>query len=173
MIDKICTHHIFFYFSGALFLWPISYLTVNSGVPTVWCPFSITVVIPALLLSGFINPHIAIIIAASFIPIFFFFWSTPLLKGKKEIPIKTKIVSLFFIALSITNLIFSWEYGEKYQGITHTLVMCAYNVIFWVVLFLLFKINKKTKNYISNFLFHWVLFAWLGWVSFPWLGELI
>ena len=171
MTEKISTLHIFCYFLGTFCLWPIAYLTANSGTPTFFCPFSFTVVLPALFLSTIINAHIAIILA--FISALFFFWSTPLLKGKSEIPKRSKILALFFIFLSLIFLVSSWDYGVRYQGVNHTVIIYLYNLISWVTLLVLFLFNKKYRNFTSSFLFHWVFFAWFGWVSFPWLGELL
>ncbi len=157
---------------GAIILWVIAYATIHANVPTIYAPFSLIVVVPTLLLSPFKQP-IASLLGPMTIPILFAVWSFALLKGQKQIPKRTKIAAVILILLSLVLLAQSWKYGIRSQGIVHVLAMYIFNLFLWISLFFIYRSNAKHASYVSNFLFHWVLFAWLGWVAFPWLGELI
>ena len=140
------------------------YLTVSDGAPSLLSPYSLPVAIPGFLLGRF---------SLSIIPGLFAVWSFPLVKGQKGIPVRSLLLAMMLIVLSIFFLVFAWGDGVVYQGQRHAIFMCCYNLVLWGALLALFILNQKHKSYSTNFLFHWVLFAWLSWASFPWLGEMI
>ena len=163
-----------FFMIGTLLLWLVSQSTISAGVPRIYSPFSFTVVIPYLMLSSsFGSTNIDFVIATILIPIIFMLWSFHLFKGHQKIPIRTMIVSLLLIILSIVHLAFSWSFGTEYQGTTHTIIIYIYNMAIWLTLLALYVFNVKKNSYYTNYLFHWIFFAWLAWVAFPWLGELL
>lgn len=159
---------------GALLLWGISYSTISSSVPQIYAPGAFTVVIPVLMLKQFFdNWMIAVLVGTSLVPILFFLWCLPLFKGQKAVPKRSLVFVIIFLLLSIIQLAGCWSGGIKYQGIIHTITIYIFNIIFWIALFILFRANKNQSSYSTNFLFHWIFFAWFGWLAFPWLGELI
>ena len=163
-----------YFIIGALLLWGLAFATVSAGYPKIYSPYASAVVIPIfLLLEIFRGSHGVIYLATLFIPIIFFVWSWPLLKGQVHIPKRTSILAIILILLSVVDLGMSWKYGVKYQGMVHTIAMYAFNAGFWFILLWLYWKNSKIDSFTTNFLFHWFLFAWVGWVAFPWLGELI
>lgn len=159
---------------GTLLLWAVAYATISANYPKLYAPYSFVVVIPLMSLHELLGGiPLAFIIATLTAPVLFAAWSLPLLTGQKRIPNRTKVASLILVSLSLVMLALSWPYGLKYQGALHTVAMCLFNVAFWAALLVLGQKNSREPAYITNFLFHWFLFAWLGWVAFPWLGELI
>lgn len=159
---------------GALLLWGAAWATVSAGYPRLYSPYSVSVVIPLLAVYWMPGGKYAVLTTATFpIPALFVVWSWPLLRGWERIPRRTKVAAIVLVSLSFCFLVLGWRLGVKYQGAFHTTAMGVFNAAFWAVLLLLYRTNARTPSYVSNFLFHWVLFGWLAWVGFPWLGELI
>ena len=161
---------------GTFLLWTVAYATMIAHYPKIYSPYSFPVVIPTLLLSTiFRNESMvyAIALGTLTIPVLFTAWSYPLLLGKKQIPKRTIIVALVLVCLSAIFLFFSWSYGIQYQGYIHTLSIDFFNFCFWIILYFLYRANVKQISFSTNFMFHWMLFAWIGWCGFPWLGELL
>lgn len=50
--------------------------------------------------------------------------------------------------------------------------MCVMNGVALLLLWSLRYSASTRPAYWKNFLFHWLLFAWLGSIAFPWLGEM-
>ena len=162
------------FLAGAMLLWGVAYVTVSANVPTIYSPYSFLVIIPVLSLHNFIESHVlTLAIGTTLIPVSFLLWSFPLLHGQIRIPIRTRVLTIIMVLLSLAFLIMGWSYGNQYQGLAHTIAMYLLNLICWLVMFILYIINSRQPSYGSNYIFHWVLFAWLAWVAYPWLGELL
>lgn len=152
----------------------VSYATMAAAIPTWHAPFSFTVVLPALLLLDIVAGQlVAIVLANLIVPTVFLLWNISLAWGQVRIPLRTSVLAVVLVALSMIFLVVSWPYGLKYQGLSHTTIMLGYNVIAWAGLGFLAWKNVRAPSFSSNLGFHWLLFAWLAWVAFPWLGELI
>jgi hypothetical protein len=159
---------------GTLLLWVVAYSTISANYPKLYSPYSFVVVIPLMsLYELFGGKPPTFVVATLTVPVLFAAWSLPLLTGQKRVPNRTKIASIVLVSLSLVFLALSWPYGLKYQGALHTVAMYLFNGAFWAALLVIGRRNTREPVYASNFLFHWLLFAWLGWVAFPWLGELI
>lgn len=164
---------------GAITLGFVSYSTISANVPKIYSPFSFTVVIPVFFLYDMVEmlpPFLKLLpfmLSCALIPLFYIGWSYRLYSGACKIPRRSIILFSITIILSLIYLISSWNYGVAYQGLSYTIAMYALNLIFWIVMILLFRINRKTPSFKLSFIFHWISFAWLAWVSFPWLGELL
>lgn len=152
-----------YFVAGVVLLCAISYLTIGASHPTILTPYSLVVVAP-LFLIGFV--------AIFVVPSLFAAWSFPLLRGQTGIPKRTKIAAIALILLSGLHLIGGWDTGARYQGTAHILAVFVLNVIFWTALYIIGRSNSKSATLTKNFLFHWLLFAWLAWGAFPWLGEI-
>lgn len=143
-----------------------SYVTVSANYPTIYAPLALINAIPMV-----ISPSYAVVLVI--LPTFYLIWSYPLARGQQKIPIRTNIVSITLVFLSFIHLIMGWQYGLRYQGLFHVICMYTFNIIFWSILLVLNLLNRSTPSFLTNLLYHGILFIWLSWVAFPWLGELI
>lgn len=166
--------YVTYFAAGFLLLWAVACGSISANSPNIFSPLSFVVILPGMALSKVIstNKLTYFLFSTLFTPAIFVLWSFPLLRGQTRIPNRSKIAASLLTALSLYSLIGSWSYGVTYQGVFHTVVICIWNIICWFVLFFLNRSNSIYQSYWSNYVFHWVFFAWLAWVAFPWLGEL-
>jgi len=170
--DKITRSRFLFF--GFILLWIICYFTICADYPKIYSPYSFPVVIPLLILSDLLNSSfIAIVVSTLIVPILFMLSIKYFLQDSYRITNVFKIVVFVIMLISTIFLLTGWRYGIQYQGYRHTIAMYIFNAMFITILFILNRINKIKSSYISNFLFQWIFFSWLGWSAFPWLGELI
>jgi hypothetical protein len=102
----------------------------------------------------------------------FFAWNPRLLLGQARTPKRTYVLIVLGVALGAVNLIVSWSYGVRWEGIGYTRLVSAESVLFMAILCVLFfRSWKDQPSFIWNLALHWVLFAWLAWFAFPYLGE--
>ena len=160
---------------GTLLLWPVSYASIIAKYPKIYSPYSLPVIAPVMLIfeiSHAIPVRLAFAVGTLLVPILFVAWSYHLFTRQEQIPKRSKVVSIILTALSALMLVLGYSYGIQYQGLIHTIAICLFNIMFWMALFYLLRANARQPSFSTNFLFHWIMFAWLGWVAFPWLGEL-
>jgi hypothetical protein len=104
--------------------------------------------------------------------LFFFAWNPRLLCGQVHTPKRTYVLVFLGVALGAVNLIVSWSYGVRWQGVEYTLFVCVESVACMAALcVLLFRSWKDEPSFAWNLALHWVFFAWLAWFAFPYLGE--
>jgi len=140
-----------------------------SGVPTIFSPFPVLTVIPALMLSG---PPIDYVVVVIPCPLFLL-WNPQLMQQEGKIPRRTYILFALLAVLSILYFAASWKWGLQYQGPQFTAVICSINVAWIGFLTIAFRrCLKKAPAFETSLLIQWMLFAWLSWCAFPWLGEL-
>ena len=159
---------------GAILLWGVAYRSVLPNPrPSFLSPFPKSVIFFDYILFDSIHFHAyAKCLAALVIPMAFALWSIPLLWGQTRIPIRSKILTVVLALMSVLYLAGTWSEGIQYHGVLHTILMYLFNALFCALLFTIAMRNSRNLAYASNYLFHWILFAWLGWVAFPYLGEL-
>ena len=140
----------------------------------VYSPYSFVVVIPAFMVYALEVPKpFLYFLAALPNAAFFLIWSIYTVKGKFLLNKPTRIFSSILIFLSVLFCIISYSYSVQYQGLSHTLIMYAYNLFFIGCLYKLYLINRSNPTENNCLVFNVLLFSWLGWSAFPWLGELI
>lgn len=162
------------YLIVALLIWGASYLTICANYPRIYSPYSFTIVMPLFFFYSFFDgTPITFFLSTLIGPIFYALWCFPLIKGQSKIPKRTVIMTPILVTASFALLFTSWNYGAEYQGKAHTILMYIFNASFWILLFSIFRMNKKRESYLTNLVFNWVLFTWFFWVGFPWLGELL
>jgi hypothetical protein len=141
-----------------------------SGVPTIFSPFPVLTVIPALML--FPGPPLDYVVVV--IPcLLFLLWNPQLMRQEGKIPRRTYILFVLLTLLSILYFAVSWHWGLQFQGPQFTAVICSINVAwigFLAIAFL--RCSKNTPAFATSLFIQWMLFAWLSWCAFPWLGEL-
>jgi hypothetical protein len=154
--------------SGLSLVIPASVGLLITGYPTILHPFPVITVLPALYLSS-----VHLWMAGAAVPvIFFFLWNPGLARGETRIPNRSPILLTAAGFLSIIWFILGWKLGLQYQGSTYTHAVCAINVVCIAILAASLVFCRKKNSFVSNLIFHWLLFAWLGWFAFPYLGEL-
>ena len=105
-------------------------------------------------------------------PLLFFAWNPRLLYGQARTPKRTYVLVVLGVALGAVNLIVSWSYGVRWEGIGYTRLVSAESTLFMAILCVLFLYSwKGEQSFMWNLALHWVLFAWLAWFAFPYLGE--
>lgn len=156
------------------------FLSVFSGFPKFWAPFSLATVIPAFLIgstpinSGNLPFRYVIlsIIAACPVTLFFWLWVRPISEQAKNIPFRSSILFFAVLLLSISYFSVNWNYWVRYQALLHALLMLLFNAVFAAMAFVLWLQNRFSSQASHVMTFHGVLFLWLAWCAFPYLGEL-
>ena len=139
-----------------------------SGVPTIFSPFPVLTVLPALMLSAPLQ-YSAVLLPA----LLFLFWNPQLMRLEGKVPRRTYILFALLAALSIFYFAVSWKWGLQYQGPQFTAIICSINVAWIGFLTIAFRrCLKNTPAFGTSLFIQWMLFAWLSWCAFPWLGEL-
>ena len=149
-------------YGGAALLAAVSGAIVLGGVPNVWVPMPLPIVIVAfvtLILFPFVTPALYLLV----------------LKLSSSSIHFTKIILALVVALGVLNIMYfqsAWEYGIKYQGPEHTKIVAIENLLgFGIVLAIsvtaLAK-GSRSLTYTANL----ILFMLLSWCAFPYLGEL-
>jgi len=153
---------------GLGLLIPTSMGLLITGYPTILHPFPVLTVLPAFFLA---SVHLWMIGAT--VPVInFFLWNPRLSQGQIRVPKRSYVLLAVTAFLSIIWFVFGWKFGVQYQGSTYTNWVCAINVAWIAILSASIVHCQKTNSFVSNLIFHWLLFAWLGWFAFPYLGEL-
>jgi len=164
---------------SALLMWCITFLKLYYS-DWLYLPDSLTFMFPLGLfwwtgLFEYFGNGSVIFFGTVYIPVLFMLWSYQLVKGDNVIPKRSKILTLILVFVSllwlVPWLVAIWAGGARHQGLGPTNAALMVNVLCWFVLFMLYRASMKYKLYIQNYLFHWLLFAWLGWFAFPWFGE--
>ena len=149
-------------YGGAILLAAVSATIVLGGVPNVWVPMPLPIVIVAfitLVLFPFITPALYLLVLKFLSPSHHF----------------DKIVLGLIIVLGVLNTMYfqgSWDYGVKYQGQEHTKIVAIENIVGFsislVIALAAFLKKSKPLALSANLL----LFVVLSWCAFPYLGEL-
>lgn len=113
--------------------------------------------------------------AALAIPtVLFFVWNPKLFHDDARVPIQSLALLVLVTLLSIFWFVFSWKDGLAFQGAKYNHVVLTLNVLWSVILWLMFVRSRQLKqSFQLSLVFHWLLFAWLAWYAFPFFGELI
>ncbi len=149
----------------SLFVLALFWWSVAGQDPSSVYPLPLLVLIPALL--GL--RQLAVVLPV----ILFFLWNAELIKGATEIPKRTFTLLIVSTALDVVWLAVASRDGMAMQGAKYTYLVCAVNISWIIVLWLLFLRGRKaTPTFKVNLLFHWILFMWLAWYAFPFFGEL-
>jgi hypothetical protein len=157
---------------GAMLIWLAGYLSVQAPVPTVWSPYSLPTAIPALLIHDLFPslwlPFLTFPLAAVFV-----IWSFPLLNLRPRLPLRSIVLFVVLVILSLVFHVGSWPYGIKYQGLHHTVLLVTFNIAAVLLLVGVLLRGRRYPGPYTNLSFHILLFGWVAWCAFPWLGELL
>ncbi len=157
--------------SGSLVVFTFCILTLVLD-ESLYPPNCMSVFIPALFTSILSQNLFLIAFFAAFPTVFLYLvWSFYFINTKFKISKPTVILSIILIILSVIANISSYQYGVRYQGFPHTILMYSYNLVFLLVLAIAYKANKSNPNQNNCLGYNILLFSWLGWCAFPYLGE--
>ena len=147
---------------GAIAIACVSFLPLTVNIMRPFVPMPLYMVIVAWVISY----GVLIVMPGVYLMEF------KLLSDKKSFGKIILFASLIFAALNFYYFLGSWEYGIKYQGESHTIIVAAENVVGFVSLIVLAYLgvikNSKVLQYSANLF----LFLLLSWCAFPYLGEL-
>ena len=147
-------------------------LTVASGVPSRFSPFSVVVVLPLLLVADFLPQVLVWIAPALFMCVLYAAWTFPAGSSAPTIPPRSTNLYVILGLLSLAWCTFGFGYGVRYQGLALTtwlFVLDALLILALAGVLVANHIRPTDKTYSA---FHIGLFVWIGWASFPWFGEL-
>jgi hypothetical protein len=149
-------------YGGAILLAAISAIIVLGGVPNVWVPMPLPIVLVAfitLILFPFITPALYLLVLKFLSPSKHF----------------TKIVLALVVAFGALNILYfqnAWEYGLKYQGPEHTKIVAIENVVGFGLALLIAALALAKGSKSLALTANLFLFMLLSWCAFPYLGEL-
>jgi len=140
----------------------VSSIVIISGMPSVWVPMPLPIVLMA-----FINR-----LLFPFVTSFFY-----VLVLKFLLPTKgfAKIVLALVVVFGLLNTLYfqiSWEYGIKYQGLKHTKIVAIENFVGFGTAFTIAIIALVKRSHSLALTANLLLFVLLSWCAFPYLGEL-
>lgn len=149
-------------YGGALLLAAVSATIVLSGVPNVWVPMPLPIVLVgflALYLFPFVTPALYMLVVKFLSPSTYF------------TTIVVALVAIFGF-LNVRYFFAAWDYGIKWQGPEHTKIVAIENILGFGIAIVIAVIalakGSKQLAHAANLL----LFALLSWCAFPYLGEL-
>ena len=156
--------------AGALSIW--------TGLPSLWSPYSLPVVIPAFLVgalsrANFVGRELLLsLLAAAPVTLAYVLWVSPKSSRSSQIPTRSLVAFLSVAALVIIDFLIEWPYATQYRGATHTYFMVGYNLSFLSGMALLWSRNRRSPGVANAASFHGIMFCWVAWCAFPYLGEL-
>jgi hypothetical protein len=149
----------------------LSWFTVLPGVPKVYAPLNLLVLIPWFLCASVLGSA-GFFVAIAVVPVFFCLWCWPVLRGCATLPARSIVLLVSAVALSALSLILGSRYGVEYQSVGYVIGVAIINVACWGLLGGLALLARRRPSFGCNLGFHAALFAWLAWGAFPYLGEL-
>jgi hypothetical protein len=144
-------------------------LLITGVLPFVGASPSLLAPLPMPMYVGLmvLGPLAAVLPAAGFLA-----WTPQLRIGNGGVPRRSVVLLAVLAALNAWWSVAAWSYGLRYQGIGYTRMVLAASAGWIVVLAGLCAWVSRRPSLAKSWLFHALLFAWLGWYAFPFLGEL-
>ena len=150
---------------GGLLLVPFGLLLWAVGVPWLFSPMPLVLVVPAFL--SVPAPVVAALPALIFWTVG---WS--LLAGREQMRLGPLIFYGVMGALNVAYLVLGWRYGLRFQGPLHTVVVSVLSLALFAGGAALAVLARRRPSFGRHFAAQWVLGLWLVWYAFPYLGEL-
>jgi hypothetical protein len=153
-------------------------LSILRGVPAVWSPFPLLVVIPSFLIGATpirllaalpFGDFILSILAAIPITAAYFAWSIGPV-ATSRIPLRSVVLLVVVAAITLVVFIVGWKDGVRYQGLSHTVALALINFVLFVAIFIILILHRTAPSNVLSQTFHGALFLWLSWFALPWLG---
>jgi hypothetical protein len=137
----------------------------NLSHPTVLSPWSLPTLLLACLSGGPVAPFIA------WTSVFLLWYPRP--DGERRLRLRSVVLALGALALSLQCCVEGPVYGLYYQGVSYVGGVILVNVACWSAIFVLGLTAALRPGRLTNWIFEVVLFAWIAWFAFPYMGEMI
>lgn len=138
-----------------------------------FAPASLLIVVPSYLVAESLgDERIAWLLIPLLPALSYLAFSNQLFRDATTIPVRGWVLVAILSLGSVAWFVAAWSYGVKYQGTSFTLSVLGLNLAAAVAVVAAGFTNRSSPKWASSFVFHTVLFAWIGWLSFPWLGEM-
>lgn len=149
-------------YGGALILTATSLLIISSGVMNPLVPMPLYLVILA---------WVALYIFPIVIPAIYLFVLMVSSKSQYFSKVVLGLISIIS-SLNVMYFIYAWNYGLKYQGDVHTIVVALENIIGFGLAMIIAIVAHVKKSKAGTYLANFIMFLLLSWCAFPYLGEL-
>jgi len=138
------------------------------AAPNIFSPMSFPLVVCALYIP--VHPYITIIL----IPIIGFWLSmVPILRGNLNFSYIQFFVILFIGGLNIVWIFYGFDWGLKYQGLYHVVIVSIFNCSIFISLLSCYFVFRKNPSFGRKTFLNGMIWIWLAWYAFPYLGETI
>jgi hypothetical protein len=160
----------------------LSWFTMSPGVPTIYAPFNLLVLVPAfragMLIDGIQTGlteraamNVGVCLGVAIVPLVFCGWTLPLLRGCVAVHRRSVILFICTLVGSALWIAFGYRDGIRYEGSGYMIGVILVSIVCWVSLGALALVARRRASPRLSFAFHILWFAWLAWYSFPFLGE--
>lgn len=146
------------------------------AVPAEVAPYSLVVVIPALLSATLLGQAGLVVggVLGSLIPPAIFLALARHVRKTGNLLPKASVITFAVIALSSVALAGSgWSLTVQYTSVERAKALVAQAVIPALVLAMLGFTMRRQLTLRASLILHWLGCAWLAWSAFPWYGELL
>ena len=152
--------------TGALAL--LSASTIFADLPAPWAPWPTHQIVLSLLAEG---RFLGLLLPVLIVPILYLATGATLWNAKNS-GVLVLCASSVFLIVSAIYLVGSWPYGVRWQGLSHTIIVTAVNIVGLSVVAALAWLGFRQGSKPVQREAYFVMFAMLSWCAFPWLGEL-
>ena len=134
--DSKATRALTTFLAGLSLLIP-AWIGLDAPVPTVVHPMPILTVVPAFSLFR----------AAALVPtLLFFLWYPGLFRGEAHVPKRSYGMFVALSGLSVVWFVADWHFASKYHGAQYTYFVCALNVLWLGLLWVLFILKRAVSR---------------------------
>lgn len=156
-------------FVGSALIFLIGIATM---VPVPFHPFSLVIVLPALLAGDHYVWFGAS--AGAFIgTLAFAGFGSYVVRTGRFMPIGSLVVFAVIAILSLAWAILGWEETTRHQGLARANVLVALALAPPICISLVTIALWHSLTVLRSIALHWAMFAWFSWSAFPWYGEMI
>ena len=156
----------------------LSWWTMSPGVPTIWAPLNLVVLIPALQINGWLWDITwlwdvpGLYVATLVVPAAFCAWCWAVEIDGTRIPIQSRVLFSIVVGGSMLYIALTLRDAVKYHGWDLAIGVGLISTTWWLILSILGWRGVRHPSPLRTLEFHLALFAWLAWYALPYTGEL-